>query len=276
MLAKIETFFREHPIFTRSLFDQAMGEKGSANPHTLRNMLTHHLQQGHIVRIRRGLFAAIPYGADPDTYPINPFLIASSLADDAVIAYHSALVFHGIAYSSSYRFIYLTHSKPRYLTFRGESYQASLFPTALIAKGQTHCYVNREDVQGIDVQVVSKERTLVDVMDRPLLAGGWEEIWRSLDMLTRLKMSHVVDYALMLGTATTIAKVGYYLEQRKTELSIDEKYLTILQMRRPSSPHYMDSVVKENCKLMKRWNLLVPVSLIERDWDENLQWEPDL
>ena len=35
------------------------------------------------------------------------------------------------------------------------------------------------DRQGLPIRVTGLERTLVDVLDRPALAGGWEEAWRS-------------------------------------------------------------------------------------------------
>lgn len=274
MAAKIELFFRQHPIFTRKLFDQIMGP-GGKRENTLKNTLAHHLKQGHIVRIKRGLFASIPYGADPKKYPINPYLIASHFSDDAVIGYHTALSYYGTTYSSSYRFIYLTESKQKPLEFRGNTYQPTRFPSVLVSQDQMHRYVSKEDVQGMDVLITSKERTMVDVMDRPLLGGGWEEIWRSLDMIERLKIEHIIDYALMLNVATTIAKVGFYLEQRKEALSVPDSLLEKLQQHCPVSPHYMDGISQSKCKFISRWNLMVPKSLINRDWEEKLNWEPE-
>lgn len=273
MVTSIATFFRDYPVFTHDLLEQTVGQNNRKSPSTIANTIKHHLDQGHIVRIKRGLFASVPYGADSKTYPISPFLVAASLAKDAVIAYHSALAFHGVAYSSIYRFIYLTQHKPKPFEFRGEIYQPAAFPASLVKKKQTHVYVKTEDAQGIDIQVTSKERTLVDLMDRPLLGGGWEEIWRSLDMIERLKIDSIIDYALLLENATTIAKVGFYLEQRKKELAIDKKQLDILKKNCPVSPHYMDDVHKGQYRLIKDWNLMVPLSLINRDWEEDLHWE---
>ena len=141
-------------------------------------------------------------------------------------------------------------------------------------KGQTRAYVNMGDIQAMNIPVTSKERTLVDVMDRPLLGGGWEEIWRSLDMIERFKIDDVVDYVLMLGNATTVAKVGFYLEQRKKNVDIDLKQFEILQKHCPKSPHYMGDAKEGGYKLIRHWNLMVPLSLINRDWEEALQWEP--
>lgn len=273
MPTELQHFLRSHPIFTYDTFVEAMQGAGSKNPLTIRNKLNQHISQAHIIRIRRELFAAIPYGAEAERYPINPFLITGYLAPDAVIAYHTALAFYGLTYSSSYRFIYLTEHQTKILSFRQETYQPTLFPKALLIKNAANAYVNTEDVQGLTVRVTSKERTLVDLMDRPNLGGGWEEIWRSLDLINRFKIDDIIRYTLLLDNATTIAKVGLYLEQRQPELKVSEKQLEQLQAHRPASPHYLTLDHQEKSQYIARWNLMVPLSLIHHRWEENLDWE---
>ncbi len=78
-------------------------------------------------------------------------------------------------------------------------------------------------------------------MDRPNLGGGWEEIWQSLSLINRFKIEDIIRYALLLDNATTIAKVGFYLEQRQQELKVNKKQLEQLQAHRPASPHYLAS-----------------------------------
>ena len=273
MPTQIKSFFRQNPVFTREEFRQSIGG-GIKSENTLKNILAHHLKQGHIVRIKRGLFASIPYGADPVSFPINPFLIASHLAQDSVIAYHAALSFYGTVYSSSYRITYLTHTKTKPLQFRDMVYQPSYFPSGLIAQGKSHIYVNQEESQGMDICVTSKERTFIDVLDRPLLSGGWEEVWRSLAMMNYLNIDHVIDYVKLLGVAMTAAKVGFYLEQRKLELGVTNKQLKELQQYRPKSACYLEINKRNLCQLVPQWNLLVPAALLNENWEELLQWEP--
>jgi len=276
MPTKLQQFLRDHPVFTYALFVEAMQAAGSKNPLTIRNKLNQHIQRKHIVRIRRELFAAIPYGAEANIYPINPFLVAGHLTPDAVIAYHTALAFYGLTYSSSYRFIYLTEHQAKPLSFRQEIYQSTLFPKALLTKNEMNAFVNIEDIQGLPVRVTSKERTLVDLMDRPHLGGGWEEIWRSLDLVNRFKIEDVIRYALLLDNATTIAKVGFYLEQRQQELKVNSDQFEQLEARRPVSPHYFAVDRKENSQYIARWNLMAPLSVIHRRWEESLDWEPKI
>ena len=66
---------------------------------------------------------------------------------------------------------------------------------------------------------------MVDVLNRPDLSGGWEEIWRSLESVEFFDFDKVVEYALLLGNATTAAKVGLFLEQHREPLMVEEKHL---------------------------------------------------
>jgi predicted transcriptional regulator of viral defense system len=114
------------------------------------------------------------------------------------------------------------------------------------------------------------ERTLVDVLDRPDLSGSWEEIWRSLEGIEFFDLDQVVEYALLLDNATTIAKVGFYLEQHRESLMVEEGHLNPLRDRRPRQPHYLDSSNRRSGKLVANWNLVVPVAVFERTWGEVL------
>jgi len=60
--------------------------------------------------------------------------------------------------------------------------------------------VTRIERVGIDVRVTGYERTLVDVLDRPEFAGGWEEIWRSLEAVEFFDLDRVVEYTLLWTT----------------------------------------------------------------------------
>src|SRR3990167_4254339 len=269
MATILQQFLRKNPVFTYDAFARAVSDDHKRNENTIKALLAHHIQQGHhIVRIRRRLFAAIPVGADSEAYSVNPYLIAGYATPDAVVAYHSALSFYQMAYSASYRFIYLTQHQSSSFGFRSESYEGVRFPAELVRKHQENIFVRTEDVQGLNVRVTSLERTLVDILDKPKFGGGWEEIWRSLEMIDRIKINQVVEYALLLNNATTVAKVGFYLSQRQKELNVSSDVLLELRKHCPRSPHYIDSAAKKDGKLLDDWNIIVPKSLIIKDWEE--------
>ncbi len=123
---------------------------------------------------------------------------------------------------------------------------------------------------GVGVRVASLERTLVDVLHRPNLSGGWEEIWRSLESVEFFNFDRVVEYVLLLGNATTAAKVGFFLEQHRDGLMVEECHLRPLRERRPRQPHYLDRNGRKPGCLMADWNLVVPNDVLERSWGKVL------
>ena len=111
------------------------------------------------------------------------------------------------------------------------------------------------------------ERTLVDVLDVPSNAGGWEEVWRSLEMVEFFDLDAVAAYAVKLGSALTAARVGFFLEQHREALMVEDKHLEPLRRLRPRQPRYLDARRKPG-KLVAAWNLIVPDDVLGRTWAE--------
>jgi predicted transcriptional regulator of viral defense system len=268
---KLDEFFFLHKAFTFKELEFVLSNNkdSSTQSSTLYNLITYHQNQGHILRIRRGLYYSVPKGMDPTRCPVDAFLVASKMADDAVIAYGSALDLHGKLHSIQSRMIYLT--KKRVMAsfdFRDIKYQAVAIPSALKAAGQGTFGVQSIDRLGQPVFVTSLERTLVDVLDRPYLCGSWEEIWLSLESIEYLDMDQVLKYALLLANSTTIAKLGFFLETHREPLMVPKHYFEELRKHCPAKPHYMDRNQNQPQKMIAKWNLVVPISLINRSWEE--------
>jgi hypothetical protein len=97
-------------------------------------------------------------------------------------------------------------------TFRGQRFRTTPFPRTARRGTPIDYGVLPQERQGVVIEVTTLERTLVDVLDRPDLAGGWEEVWRSLELVEFFEIGQAVDYALRLGNRTTNAKLGFFLE----------------------------------------------------------------
>ena len=267
---KLKEFLSRHPVFTSKEFEAALTGEQRRSKRTLESLLAYYTNTGRILRVRRGLYVSVPPGLNAETCPVDPFLLAAKMTSDAVVAYHTALQLHGKAYSVRDQFLYCTSRLPRPATFRGYTFRAVAFPKTLQESGKESFAVDVVDRSGIDVRVTSLERTLVDVLDRPVLGGGWEEIWRSLDSVEFFDLDRVVEYTLLLGNATTAAKVGFYLAQRRQELMVTEKHLALLREHCPRKPHYLDRSARKSGRLVPEWNLVVPVEVMERSWQEIL------
>jgi len=267
---KHEAFFRRHPVFTGEELARYLSSCGELNSRTQESLLAYHRKAGHVLLVRRGLYAVVPLGADPASYPVDPFLVAAKLTKDAVLSYHTALELHGRAYSIGERFTYSASRPLNPVIFRTHVFRGAKFPRALRQAGKEHFAVGTVDRAGLDVRVTSLERTLVDVLDRPNLSGSWEEIWRSLESVEFFDIDKLVEYALLLRNATTAAKVGFFLEQHREPLMVEEVHLRPLHDLQPRRPHYLDRSKRKSGRLVSGWNLIVPTGVLERSWGEVL------
>jgi len=265
---KHDEFFRKHPVFTGeelALHLSALGKVGERGQEAL---LAYYQKTGRLVRVRRGLYAVVPAGANSESYPVDPYLIAAKLTRDAFLSHHTALGFHGRAYSVQERFIYTAARPLGQLTFRSYVFRGAKHPDALQREGKESFGVLTAERAGVELRVTSLERTLVDVLDRPDLSGSWEEIWRSLESVEFFDLDKVVEYALLLKNSTTTAKVGFFLEQHREPLMVETRHLEALRAHRPRQPHYIDRAKRKSGRLVSEWNLVVPMDVYERTWSE--------
>ncbi len=260
-------FFATHPVFTHEDFVRNHQESGDRSPRTSDSLLRRHVAQGRIVRVRRGLYATVLPGANPDSVQVDPYLLATKAADDATVSHHAALQFHGRAYSVWSQVTFFTRRNPRPFHF-GETEFVPVKPASSVAAlpdmGGGVEFVAHA---GGRVRVTTLERTMVDVLDTPALVGGWEEIWRSLEMVEFFDLDAVISYTLSLGTALTTARVGFFLEEHRDALFVEDRHLEVLEAHSPRQARYLDHS-RESGRLVKRWQLIVPERVLRRAWGE--------
>jgi predicted transcriptional regulator of viral defense system len=256
------TFLAANPVFR---VEDVAGQS-RLKPAALKGLLRYHIDQRHLLRVRRGLYATVPRGTTLDQAKPDPFLLVSRMTGDAVLGFHTALEFHGRAYSTRQEFTVWSATPVRSFEFQGQTFRAVAPARGAGSTRRMVTGVVEADRQGLRVRVTSLERTLVDVLDRPDLCGGWEEAWRSLEMVEFFDLDQVVAYVRLLKNATTTARVGFFLEQHATNLQVDEAHLRPLRRLRPAQPRYMDR--NRGGKWVATWNLMVPAAVFDRSWEE--------
>jgi predicted transcriptional regulator of viral defense system len=119
------------------------------------------------------------------------------------------------------------------------------------------------DRQGVTVRVTAIERTVVDVLHRPDLAGGVEEVLQSLDLVRYLDPAKVADYVELLGNRSLAAVTGWWLEKRRSALGVTEDVLARLQRRLPRSKHYALGAEPGHAVLVEAWRVLLPRQAVD-------------
>jgi predicted transcriptional regulator of viral defense system len=181
------------------------------------------------------------------------------MAPDAAVAYHTALEVHGFAQSILERLTFITWTKTKPTSFQGREFVPVRPRAQLLAADRGERWIERAERAGIEIRVTSIERTVADVLDRPDLAGGAEEVWRSLSSVPALDPDPLEEYVALLGSKTLAARVGYFLDTRREELVVPSALLERLRARLPQSPVYLDR--RRKGRLVPRWSLIVPREL---------------
>jgi predicted transcriptional regulator of viral defense system len=249
-------FLATHRLFTREDLSQILAERGSRSPGTVSSHLTRWRRQGRILKVKEGLYVRL--GSDPASsmQALDLLVVAARLAPDGALAYHTALEAHGIAQSLFERLTFVTWTRTGPLRFQGREFVPVRPREALRRSRRPKGWIESMDRSGTEVRVTSLERTVADVLDRPELAGGADEVWRSSAGVSALDLGELESYVHALGSRTLAAKVGFFLERRAEDLAVPPSLLERLRKRAPRSPVYFDRGRKS--RFASRWNLMVP------------------
>lgn len=260
---KPEVFLATHRLFRREELVAVLAGRVDA---TVDSHLARWHQQGRIERVKQGVFVRHdgPTGAQG---PSPDFVaLASRMAPDAAVAYHTALEAHGFAQSIFERLTFVTWTRTKPSSFQGRRFVPVRPRVQLFDADRGERWVERVERAGIEIRVTNLERTVADVLDRPELAGGVEEVWRSLASIPALDPGPIEDYVTLLGSRTLAAKVGFFLETRREELVIPAGLIERLRGRVPNSPVFMDR--RRRGRLVPPWRLIVPIELLQDNQGE--------
>jgi predicted transcriptional regulator of viral defense system len=228
------------------------------NKFTCMHTLQHLLETKQIAKVRRGLYEIIPTENIGKQKPVaDKFLLARKIVEPYCFAYHTALELHGVANSAFYNTVYV--ASPR--QFRGFTYDGTDFKW--IPRKQ---FTGSESVvwRASHVRVTDRERTVVDCLDRVDLAGGFEELYKSLLSMRNLNPQRLREYARMAGKKVLFHKLGFFLSlpRIRTDWSVDEVELARIREELSHRIFYFETS-KGQGRLNKEWKLIVPNNVEE-------------
>lgn len=266
---ELEAFFYTNPVFRYEEFECFKNEKGKvSSARTIHKMLHYYIKKGRLINVRRGIYAVVTPGVQPEHVLIDPYLLSSKAAKDSILAYHTALELYGIAYSVFEQFTFLTAQKIKPFEVQDRWFRPVTLPIMLKKGDHANFGIEKIDRQGVTIRVTSLARTFVDVLDRIDLSGGWEEVVRSISNMAVLNVPDVITYCLLLNNRILAAKVGYFLEQRQGAFAVGENVLKPLLDKKPLTAQSLLSDKREQGRLIKKWNIILPIYILNETWDE--------
>lgn len=265
----MEAFLNSHPVFRLDELKRYRSASHAPGDRSVESLLQYYRRKGKVESIRQGVYVVVPKSITGSQAVADPLLIAGRCVPDAVIVNHSALTFHGLAYSQFRTYTFQSLSTVRRFDYRGASFVPVSPPSALKRTSSELMETTAGERYGLTVTVSTIERTLVDVINTPRWSGSWEEIWRSLDSIEYIDLARILTYLRALGNATTVARVGWFLDSHREQFMIEEGQLRELHALQPTKPVYFDRTYSGPTRFVPDWNLVVPVYIAEAGWEES-------
>jgi predicted transcriptional regulator of viral defense system len=262
---RILVFLETHPVFTLKELQEYYSPSGGGRE--VYDLLLHNKRMGRIGVKKSGLYYAIRPGSDAATTQVDPFLIAAKLVEDSVLSFHTALDLLGFSHSIFNSYYYYSSQSHPAKQFGNDHFRCVLQPGILRKKSSALFGTERIERSGVKVVVTGKERTLVDVLERPQFCGGFEEMYRSFEKMPYVQTELIMNYLDLREQKNLFALVGFFLEQHREQFNIEESFLQTLEHNLPVQPLYWDRSRKGGI-LSKRWNLLVPADVNNSNWEE--------
>lgn len=226
---------------------------GKTSRQTLSNVLYRLRRQKRVKNLAPALYAGALAASVPDR-----FSVPRKLRKDAVISFHSALEFHGLA-NQQFQTVYYFSASPRnQVALLGTTYRRVAPPKGLSRQMGLSFLV----VGAGSVRATTRERALVDCLLSLDYSGGLEELDESLRMFPSLDYAATAQYLKLLRRPWLYARLGFLLDRHRERLYFTPEWRDKFMARKPKGVAYLGKK-QPGLKYVSAWNLMVPGSFLE-------------
>ncbi len=242
-------------IFT---FSDALDVTRSSRAATKR-LLSYLVEKKWLIRLQPGKYLIVPLSAGPESeYSENWHLIARHIIAPApyYISHYSALELHEMVTQPLFT-VYVSSPKRK---------------AVKKALGATFkfIYIRPQNIWGIEdiwvtpnhkVSASDIERTIIDCLNRPELAGGISEVAKGLwAKRNNIDLSKLVAYAKRFGKKSVAKRLGYLLEIYDL---LDDKHIAELKNLITSGYVSFDPTVPSTGPYKSSWKLRINIDPLE-------------
>lgn len=247
-----------HDIFTTQMAAKVLGQPSF----DVRKRLHHLVQRRWLQRLEKGKYLIVPLSAGMEGHHTeNELIIASHLVSPYYISYWTALSYYGYTDQPSRTIYIATTKQKRPITINGLIYR---FVQLQIHKffGQAQVWIGEKRVN-----MVEKEKAIVDALDHPELSGGIIQVvkglWRGRD---ELDLNKLVDDALRMSNRAIAKRLGYLLQRLRLGT---EQHFAKLEKKLSAGYAVLDPLSPRQGRHDTKWLVIANVSEDELlDWRE--------
>lgn len=215
------------------------------------NWIAKQLRAKKIVKVRNGLYVHV----DVSGYPLTTkFEIATKIADDAFVCYHSALEYFGVA--NQVFNIVTVGSKSRFNDFSFEDIDYVRKPAKHDAQVM--------NIVTAGVRVTSLERTVIDCIDDIDAGGGIDEVLNALDQIRVLDEGKILETLKAYNSVVLYQKVGYVLSHFKEKFMLSDEFFAECKSRLTNQIKYFLQDEYRDIGYNSTWKLMAPKNLLSR------------
>lgn len=228
--------------------------KSVSSKHSAKKQLKLALKSNKVTRIRQGLYKS-NYGKFSDSN-VAPSEIIYTLNNNNVLCYASALAEHGVSHNILNIKHFYSKQNIKDFSYLGMAYKCMPMP-----KNVDTQLLNPLELQ---IQTTSREQTIIDCIKKPQLAGGFENVVRSVRSFSYIDTEKLIKL-LNDESIATVSKLGWLLELNKDNWNIDNSLINKINNRLGTGPYKFPNL--NNYFWNKTWKLFLPTSK-----EEITQW----
>jgi predicted transcriptional regulator of viral defense system len=221
-----------------------------------RNIASDMVKKNAVERVKSGLFVRIPESVilDKQQYTEDAILIATKSTKKVFISHYTALTLYGLTERYATQ-IYITTTKHK----RNIKYhEIKINYIKTIPKKffgyKTISYLSEQ------IQISDLERSIIDVINKPKYAGGWNETINCLKNLDEINYKQLLLYIKKFNNKIIARKTGYILE-KLNNLDPSQKIVREIKEFSGSNDLYFDNTKKGTYD--QKWNLIIPENIKE-------------
>ena len=221
-----------------------------------RNIAADMTRKNVIERVKSGLFVRIPESVllDKELYKEDAVLIAAKSHTKAFLSHYTALSIHGLAERYTTQIYVTTPYHQRDILYHEILIKyISVVPKRFFG-------IKTINYSNTTISVSDIERTILDVINKPKFAGGWNELTQCLKNLESIDWNKLLTYMKKFGNKALARRLGYIFENIST-ISLPRQIKKQIMKYSGTNIYYFNSTKKGIFD--KEWNMIVPIKIKE-------------